>query len=163
MEAVSRNLKEIKKLGIKITMDDFGTGFSSLSMLLNLEIDKIKIDRLFIKNIGNSREEKIIKTMVSRAKKLGVGGVPEGVEREQELTFLKSIVNAGKDIIGRDLCLLMILGICLWGKQMVNRYDNLSRAELIQRINELETILAEVTKEKDSLKEKLFKFSISDV
>jgi len=45
---------------------------------------------------------------------------------------------------------------------MVNRYDNLSRAELIQRINELETILAEVTKEKDSLKEKLFKFSISD-
>jgi len=91
MEAVSRNLKEIKKLGIKITMDDFGTGFSSLSMLLNLEIDKIKIDRLFIKNIGNSREEKIIKTMVSMAKKLGLGVVAEGVEREEELTFLKKI------------------------------------------------------------------------
>ncbi|NLI92562.1 MAG: EAL domain-containing protein [Peptococcaceae bacterium] len=91
MEAVVENLKGIKKLGIKISMDDFGTGYSSLGMLLNLEIDKIKIDRTFIKNIGKTREEKIIKTVVSMAKKLGLTVVAEGVEKEDEVNFLKKI------------------------------------------------------------------------
>ncbi|SHG85798.1 diguanylate cyclase (GGDEF) domain-containing protein [Thermosyntropha lipolytica DSM 11003] len=67
MEIIEENLKGIKALGISVAMDDFGTGYSSLDMLLNLEVDKLKIDRRFVKNIFNPRESMIIRAIISIA------------------------------------------------------------------------------------------------
>ncbi|WP_094551493.1 sensor domain-containing protein [Petroclostridium xylanilyticum] len=91
MEVIAENLRKIKGLGIKIAMDDFGTGYSSLAMLLNLEVDKIKIDKIFINNIRKSRDEKIIRTVISMAKELGLTVIVEGVETEEQVNFLKNI------------------------------------------------------------------------
>ena len=91
MEVIAENLRKIKGLGIKIAMDDFGTGYSSLVMFLNLGVDKIKIDKIFINNIGKSRDEKIIRTVISMAKELGLTVIVEGVETEEQVNFLKNI------------------------------------------------------------------------
>ncbi|MEW6622125.1 MAG: EAL domain-containing protein [Bacillota bacterium] len=91
MEVIADNLRKIKGLGIKIAMDDFGTGYSSLAMLLNLEVDKLKIDKIFINNIGKSRDEKIIRTVIPMARELGLTVIVEGVETEEQVNFLKNI------------------------------------------------------------------------
>jgi len=89
MKRIKENIGKIKDLGIKLSMDDFGTGYSSFAMLLNLQIDKLKIDKMFIDNIGKMREEKIIRTILSIAKELGLKVVAEGIETEKQLKFLK--------------------------------------------------------------------------
>lgn len=91
MEVIAENLQKIKEMGIRIAVDDFGTGYSSLAMLLNLKVDKIKIDKIFINKIGKSREEKIIRTIISMAKELGLNVVAEGIETEEQLEFLKQL------------------------------------------------------------------------
>ncbi|QNB47870.1 EAL domain-containing protein [Thermanaerosceptrum fracticalcis] len=91
MKRIKENIEKIKDLGIKLSMDDFGTGYSSFAMLLNLQIDKLKIDKMFIDNIGKMREEKIIRTILSMAKELGLKVVAEGIETEKQLKFLKDV------------------------------------------------------------------------
>ncbi|MCF6094378.1 EAL domain-containing protein [Microaerobacter geothermalis] len=91
MYIIQKNIDEIKKLGINISMDDFGTGYSSLAMLLNLQVDKIKIDKVFIKHIGKERDEKIIKTVIQMAKEMGLRVVAEGIETKGQIDFLKNL------------------------------------------------------------------------
>lgn len=82
-------LQQIKTLGFYISMDDFGTGYSSLSYLKNLPIDKLKIDKSFITNIQNEpKNQTIVKTIIFLAKELGIDILAEGVETEEEHTFL---------------------------------------------------------------------------
>lgn len=85
------NVENIKKFGIKISMDDFGKGYSSLAMLLNFHVDKLKIDKEFIQHIGNEREEKIIIAVIKMAKALGLKVVAEGIETTEQARFLKNI------------------------------------------------------------------------
>lgn len=91
IEVIAENLKRIKELGISVAMDDFGTGYSSLSMLLNLQVDKVKIDRSFIKNIFNKRENMIVKAIVSIARELGMEVVAEGIEEEEQIEVLRGL------------------------------------------------------------------------
>lgn len=87
---VIETLHQLKALGVRISIDDFGTEFSSLSRLKDLPIDSIKIDRPFIRGIGvNSKDESIISVMINLAKKLGLRVIAEGVETEAQLIFLK--------------------------------------------------------------------------
>lgn len=82
-------LEQIRALGFSVSMDDFGTGYSSLSYLKNLPIDKLKIDKSFITNIQNEPKNQIIvKTVIFLAKELGIHVLAEGVETEDEHTFL---------------------------------------------------------------------------
>ncbi|WP_201352995.1 putative bifunctional diguanylate cyclase/phosphodiesterase [Hydrogenimonas urashimensis] len=90
-------IKALKSLGFKLSIDDFGTGFSSLSHLKMLEVDKLKIDRSFIEDIaGNPNDMAIVKSIIVMGHTLGLAIVAEGVESEGQRTILESI---GCDII----------------------------------------------------------------
>lgn len=84
-------LLQLKDLGIRIVLDDFGTGFSSLSYLLNFPIDELKIDRSFVRNLKEgTREHSIVKTIVRLAKSLDLVVTAEGVETEEQFELLKA-------------------------------------------------------------------------
>lgn len=83
-------LKQLQTLGFHISMDDFGTAYSSLSYLKNLPLDKLKIDRSFITNITNEpKNQNIVKTFIFLAKELHLHVLAEGVETQEELNLLK--------------------------------------------------------------------------
>lgn len=83
-------IRNLKKLGLKFSIDDFGTGFTSLSNLKNLPVDELKIDRSFIDKIETEANSQIIvKSIVDLAKNFGINSIAEGVENEKQLNFLK--------------------------------------------------------------------------
>lgn len=88
--SVITKLKELKKLGVKVSMDDFGTGYSSLSYLNRFPIDTLKIPREFIKDIKPYHDERnIIEAIIAIAKNLNLNIIAEGVENKIQFKFLK--------------------------------------------------------------------------
>lgn len=85
-------LSKIRKLGVKIALDDFGSGYSSLNHLKSLPVDILKIDRLFIRDIENDpSDSSIVKSIVFLAKALNMKTVAEGVETQQQRDILESL------------------------------------------------------------------------
>lgn len=83
---------ELKQIGVSISLDDFGTGYSSLNYLKNLPIDKIKIDRAFIKGmLENRKDTAIVASIITLAHNLELQVIAEGVENEQQLSLLKNL------------------------------------------------------------------------
>ncbi|NMG08079.1 EAL domain-containing response regulator [Brasilonema sp. UFV-L1] len=83
-------MKEVHSFGVKIAIDDFGAGYSSLSYLKLLPIHTLKIDRYFIQDIANDSQKAVITTaLIQMAHNLNLHTVAEGVETEQELNFLR--------------------------------------------------------------------------
>ena len=88
-EAALSVLHHLRDLGVRIAMDDFGTGFSSLSYLHRFPFDKIKIDRCFIKNLPDDiGSEATIKAIIGIAKARNITTTAEGVETEEQKTIL---------------------------------------------------------------------------
>jgi diguanylate cyclase (GGDEF)-like protein/PAS domain S-box-containing protein len=86
------SMKMLKGLGCKLYMDDFGTGYASLTYLKRFPIDVLKIDRSFVQNIGiDSDDEAIIQSILALAHSLGKECVAEGVENAEQLAFLKGL------------------------------------------------------------------------
>ena len=84
-------LHELKKLGVSIAIDDFGTEYSSLSRLKELPVDRIKIDMRFVQSITESdKDEAIARTVVQLAKNLRLNVTAEGVETETQFQFFGS-------------------------------------------------------------------------
>jgi EAL domain-containing protein (putative c-di-GMP-specific phosphodiesterase class I) len=78
-------LRDLKYLGIRIALDDFGVGDSSLTYLRELNIDLLRIDRQFIEGLGNTPEDTaIVRHVIALGRELGILTVAEGVEREQQ-------------------------------------------------------------------------------
>lgn len=92
-QSISSNmdvLKKFKDMGIKIAIDDFGTGYSSLSYLQYLEIDSLKIDQSFIKNIDSDpKKSTLVLAMIAMAHSLNIKVIAEGVETKEEFAFLR--------------------------------------------------------------------------
>ena len=96
-KTVLKVLKKLTEYGIKIAIDDFGTGYSSLSYLKMMPVSYIKIDRSFVKNIPESKSDNIlVVSIINLSKSFGYRTIAEGVEKEDQLTFLK---NAGCDCV----------------------------------------------------------------
>ena len=91
-KSVISKMMELRDYGIKVSLDDFGTGFSSLSYLKGLPIDTLKIDKSFIDNITTDNSSWIIaETIISMSKRLGFETVAEGVETKEQYEKLKEI------------------------------------------------------------------------
>jgi diguanylate cyclase (GGDEF)-like protein/PAS domain S-box-containing protein len=89
-EGCARALGELKALGIRLVLDDFGTGHSSLSDLKRLTIDALKIDRSFVDGLGRDSEDgAIVSAVLSMASALDVGVTAEGVETRAQLSRLR--------------------------------------------------------------------------
>lgn len=92
LATIIENLKKLKKHGIKISMDDFGTGFSSLGQLDLFELDKLKIDKIFIDDLINTRKrQNLVKSIIAMAKGLNLTVVAEGIETKEQLDYLKAV------------------------------------------------------------------------
>ncbi|TLU71905.1 sensor domain-containing phosphodiesterase [Lichenicoccus roseus] len=90
-------LRELKTLGVKLALDDFGTAYSSLNYVEKFPFDVIKLDRAFVRAVGiSSRAEVVIQSVVRLAHQLGMMTCAEGVETESQLTFLQS---EGADLV----------------------------------------------------------------
>ncbi|GGD15030.1 hypothetical protein GCM10011335_17280 [Aureimonas glaciei] len=87
---VQSAMTRLRALGVRITMDDFGTGFSSLSNLRNFSFDRLKIDRSFTRDVAASLEDaEIVRTIVRLSRALRMETILEGVETESQLTFAR--------------------------------------------------------------------------
>ncbi|WP_201026313.1 putative bifunctional diguanylate cyclase/phosphodiesterase [Paramesorhizobium deserti] len=86
------NVKALREMGIRIAIDDFGTGFSSLSRLQRLDVDRIKIDRSFVKGFGTGNgDEAIVQAIVELARATALKTTAEGVETDAQATCLEEM------------------------------------------------------------------------
>ena len=90
LDRVKRTLRELAGLGVSISVDDFGTGHSSLAYLKQFPISTLKVDRSFIRDIPQNKDDVAITiAIINLAKGLGIKTVAEGVESRDHLDFLK--------------------------------------------------------------------------
>lgn len=94
IEDIALTLKQLSNLGIHISLDDFGTGFSSLSYLHSLPFDKVKIDKSFVDNGLDSENSLILlQSVVDLIKRLGLKVVVEGIETQEHLMLLEKSIG----------------------------------------------------------------------
>ena len=91
-ELVHNTLAQLRALGVKIALDDFGAGYSSLTYLRKLPLDKLKIDKSFVDDLASPVSAAIIQALVAMAKALNLKTTAEGVETEAQLA---AVVETG--------------------------------------------------------------------
>ena len=89
VEKVIKKLETLKALGCRISIDDFGTGYSSLAYLRQFPLDKLKIDRTFVKGIPDTDDGVIASSVIILADLMNLDVIAEGVETEDQLNYLK--------------------------------------------------------------------------
>ncbi len=89
IEQTSRTLKQLRDFGTKISIDDFGTGYSSLAYLKDFPIDRLKIDRTFIKDFPKFEDGMIASSIIVLGQSLDLEVLAEGVETQEQKEFLK--------------------------------------------------------------------------
>lgn len=91
-ESLSEDIILLRKMGVKISLDDFGLGYSSFARLRNFKVDRIKIDKLFITNLTSSHiDQSLVRTMIALSQELGINIIAEGIEDPQTLIMLQSM------------------------------------------------------------------------
>lgn len=90
VEHIIATFQQLRDLGVKLAIDDFGTGYSSLSYLKRIPVDYVKIDQAFIRGLGEGTEDAAItRAIIAMAHGLSLKVVAEGVERHEQLEFLR--------------------------------------------------------------------------
>jgi len=89
LPGVVERLIELRQLGVRISLDDFGTGFSTLAWLQTLPVDQIKIDRSFTMELPDPRALALVKGVLALARELGIEVIAEGVETAEQLRALR--------------------------------------------------------------------------
>jgi diguanylate cyclase (GGDEF)-like protein len=111
-DAAIERLDKLKKMGVKISIDDFGTGSFCLENLCKFPIDVLKIDTSFVVEVTNNTDcDHICRAIISLAKSFGLESVAEGVETERQLEFLRDS--------GCDQVQGFLFGHPIWGKEIV--------------------------------------------
>ena len=88
-ESSIRIMQELKQLGVSLSLDDFGTGWSSLSYLRRFPLDRLKIDRSFLRDIESQPSaEAVVRSILNLGRNLGLSCVAEGVETREQLSYL---------------------------------------------------------------------------
>ena len=91
VEHIIATFQQLRNLGVKLAIDDFGTGYSSLSYLKRIPVDYVKIDQAFIRGLGEGTvDAAITRAIIAMAHGLSLKVVAEGVERPEQLEFLKA-------------------------------------------------------------------------
>ena len=89
-ENVLATVKRLKLMGVKLSIDDFGTGYSSLAYLKRFEVDKLKIDQAFVRDLATDSEDAaIVRAVIQMAHSLGLKTIAEGVEAQEVLDLLR--------------------------------------------------------------------------
>lgn len=92
LEVLTKVFDKLKSLGFHISIDDFGSGYSSLNMLKDLPADVLKIDRAFLtESVNNKRANDIIAYVIKMARSLGMETICEGIESNEQVTLLKRL------------------------------------------------------------------------
>ena len=95
--STDRTLRKLKRMGVQLAIDDFGSGYSSLSYLKRFPVDFLKIDRTFIAGLGgepngvSTKDTEITKAMIELTHALGLKVIAEGVENAEQLTRLRQM------------------------------------------------------------------------
>ncbi|GAA0772530.1 bifunctional diguanylate cyclase/phosphodiesterase [Roseibium denhamense] len=90
-DTVLKSLRRLKNLGVKVALDDFGSGYSSLSYLRRFPFDTLKIDKDFVSDMnGNAEAEAILVSIIQLGKALGMTIVAEGIETIEQIRFLQA-------------------------------------------------------------------------
>lgn len=90
-EASARRLAEFRRIGMSVAIDDFGMGYSSLGQLRTLPVDRVKIDRAFVRGIGSGDSGAIATAVVTLAKAFELSVIAEGVETQAQRAFLMGL------------------------------------------------------------------------
>jgi EAL domain-containing protein (putative c-di-GMP-specific phosphodiesterase class I) len=91
-DRVQATLRELKSLGVGLALDDFGTGYSSLACLHQLPVDRVKIDRSFVKHAETVEYHRVlIEATIRVARTLGMATVAEGIETEGQAALMQQL------------------------------------------------------------------------
>lgn len=88
---VKECINRMHELGFRCSMDDFGIGYSSLSLLREFDVDVLKLDRTFFGDLSNKKARDIISTLMELARKLNIEVVAEGIEMQSQIDYLRSV------------------------------------------------------------------------
>ncbi len=141
-------LRQLRNMGIHLSIDDFGTGFSSLSYLKRFPVDAIKIDRFFMRDVPSDPESRaLVKAIVAMAESLNLSVVAEGIETESQLDFLRLLkCNYGQGF--------------LFSKAVpFEEFQKMSQSNMIPKISGSSTRSSTVSRRRQA--EKLFRRSVA--
>jgi diguanylate cyclase (GGDEF)-like protein/PAS domain S-box-containing protein len=105
-EDILGKLQKMRELGVRISIDDFGTGFCSFTYLLQYQVDRLKIDQSFVKKAGtDANAAAVVRTIIAMSHGLNIKVVAEGVETDEQLRFLlrRKCDEAQGNFIGRPV------------------------------------------------------------
>lgn len=92
IEDVSAIMSRLKKIGVRFSIDDYGTGYSSLAYIKKLPINKIKIDQTFVRDVLIDKDDAcIVESTIMMAKRMGLDIISEGVETKEQMDFLENL------------------------------------------------------------------------
>lgn len=89
IEQAKQHIREMHRMGFRCSLDDFGIGYSSLSLLSEIDVDTVKLDRRFFQHVDHPKTKAVVKCIVNLAEQIDSHVVAEGIETREQLEFLK--------------------------------------------------------------------------